>query len=45
VYVPVWEYEDDEVEELYGAMEEILGTGWKRSHAHNHNGRLKQCKA
>ena len=24
VYVPTWEYEDDEVEELYGVVEEIL---------------------
>jgi exonuclease III len=39
VYMPTSEYEDDEVEELYDIIEEILEEDGK----YNYNGRLEQC--
>jgi len=40
VYVPTSEHEDDEVEELYGVIEEILDAD-RKGNKHHYNGELE----
>jgi hypothetical protein len=43
MYMPTSDYEDDEVEELYDKIKEIIEEDGKGAIRNNYNGRLEQC--